>query len=745
MSTTPLSAPRPSSRPATIVKMELREDVAILTMDDPAEVHNTITPAFGGELTAALASANADVRVKAVVLRSGKPSTFVVGANIDFIRGVRFATDAEEAAREAARRFGALEHGPVPVVAYVHGAALGGGFELALACTAAVASDDPETVFGLPEVKLGLIPAANGLLRIAERAGLRRALELGTTGRNLRATEAKRLGLVDDVTPHAIGLDVAIRLARELASNPKLHERQRRRRRQLARGDAKAQVTSLFAERTFLGRRVLFDRARKAVRETTRGHYPAPMRIIELLERFGARGFRASAELEPRLFGDLVVSETAHRLIDVFYAETALRKDSGLEPTEPRPNLAPIREVGVVGAGLMGAAITAATLGAGVAVRLKDRDEAALGRGLRFVHDQLGARRDAREVERAMNRLSATTDYSGFRHADVVVEAVFEVLEPHGASLSAKSAVIREIEKVVEGECVIASSTFALPISPIAEQCREPSRIVGMHYRSPWLKESLVEVVRTRLSEPRAVTTAVGLARRQGKRVIVVRDAPGHFTSRILVPYFLEALHLIAEGSDVAVVDRALVDWGFSMGPFELMDTIGIDIAAQAASVVSAASSGRLSTTGAFAKLIADDRRGRKNARGFYSRTSFTASTSRPIAVDATVYDVLKTRPEPKRVPPDEIALRCSIAMVSEVIRAYTDEVVRSPRDADLGAIFGVGFPAFRGGPFRYVDVLGPTEVLRRARSLEHRFGARFEPAPLLVEMARAGRRFFAT
>jgi len=731
-----------STRPQSIVKSDFRPDgVAVLTIDDPAETHNTITPAFGGELTAALDAADADPKVRAIVVRSGKKDTFVVGANIDFVRAVRFAQDAEEASREAAKRFGRLGKGPKPVVAYVHGAALGGGFELSLACNASVVSDDAKTVLGLPEVKLGLVPAANGLFRIAERAGLRVALDLGMTGRNLRPKKALKLGLVDDVVPAAVGLETACALALKLAGDSKVESRKLRRKRTRGVGAAK-RIERALLEKNPIGRAALLSKARKEMLKKTRGHYPAAERIIDLVARFGSKGFRGGADLEPRVFGDLVVSETAHRLIDVFFAQTSLKKDTGLDPSE-KAVAASVEHVGILGAGLMGAGIAAVSIQAGINARLKDTDDIAVGRGLKYVKDIVDARAKRGSItnlerDAIFSRLSGTTDYSGFRSSNIIVEAVFE-------NLDLKHKVIAEIEKVVGEDTVIASNTSSIPIAKLAEAAKRPERIVGMHYFSPVHKMPLLEVIRTKFSDPRAIATAVALGKKQGKTVIVVRDGAAFYTTRILVPYLNEAAYALVEGpSAVEAIDRALVDWGFPVGPFQLMDEVGIDVGAHVGEVTRAAFGDRMQPPAAFEKLLKDDRKGKKNGRGFYLYGAKVKVTAKGKQVDRSIYEVLGVRrPDAKGFSADDLALRCSLAMVNEAVRAYGEGIVRSPRDGDIGAIFGVGFPPFRGGPFRYIDALGASETLRRLRSLEQRFGKRFEPAPLLVEMARTGKRFY--
>lgn len=709
----------PPSRPAPIVRVEKRASgVAVVTIDDVRASVNTITPELGTELGAVLDALEGDPEVQAVVLRSGKKDAFVAGANIDYVRAVRFAKDAEDASRAVAKRFARMASGDKPIVACVHGAALGGGFELALACTAAVASDHPKTVLGLPEVKLGLVPAANGLLRIADRAGVRVALELGLTGRSLRPKRALSLGLVDEVVAPSIALEAAVALAADLAQ----------RRRPRTRTRTRAQRLEAWAlERNPIGRRVFFRRARQRALEETRGHYPAALRIIDLLETYAASGFARAAALEAEAFGQLAVSETAHRLIDLFFAQTSAKKDAGLEPSEKGAPL-PVERIAVLGAGLMGAGIAAVSVKNGLVVRMKDKDDACVGRGLKYARDLV--------PPEAFARLSGTTDYSGMRHADLVIEAVFE-------DLAVKHAVIRDIERLVPASCVIASNTSSIPIARIAEASARPEMLLGMHYFSPVPRMPLLEVVRTKATHPRAIATAVAVGRRQGKTVIVVRDGAGFYTTRILAPYLNEAAHLLAEGVPVEEIDRALLAWGFPVGPLHLLDEVGIDVAEHVGEVTQAAFGERMRPPAAFAALAHDHRRGRKNGRGFYLYGRGARSEKR---VDDTVYHALGITPRQRKghYRDEEIQLRCALAMINEALRCLDEEIVRSPRDGDLGAVLGIGFPAFRGGPLRYVDVLGAAEVLRRMRSLEQRLGPRFEPAPLLVEMARRGKRLYA-
>jgi 3-hydroxyacyl-CoA dehydrogenase/enoyl-CoA hydratase/3-hydroxybutyryl-CoA epimerase len=744
---TPLAAPRaPAAGSEPRVTTIVRGDgVALLTLADPRGAHNTLTPELVTALEAALDAARGDARVRAIVLASAKKGSFLVGVDLAYLKTVRFASEAAASSLALGELFARVAASDKPVVACVHGAALAGGFELALACAAAIATLDPRTALGLPEVKVGLLPAAGGLLRVAERAGLSTALDLGLSGRSLTPHAALSLGLVDEVVAPDGAVEAACRLAVRLVTRPRLRAGLAERRAWLRhRGSAGARLRD--AERALLdsnplGRAVLFRRARLAAARETRGHYPATERILEVLERQGSKGFDAAARLASQHVGELVVSETSRRLVELFFAHAATRSDPGVLPEERAGGAASpverVERVAVVGAGLMGAGIAYVTVAAGLPVSLKDPDSVALGRGLKYVKDVLDERArqgalGALERDHAFSRLSGNVDYAGIGAADLVIEAVFE-------ELAHKRAVRSELERRVKDTCVLASNTSSLPISLIAEGSSRPDRILGMHYFTPVHRVPLLEVVRTKDTDPRAVATAVAVGKRQGKTVIVVRDGTAFYATRILVAYLGEATRLLTDGVAIGDVDRALLDWGFPVGPLHQIDDLGLDLVSHVALALHGAFGDRLRAPSALAALRADHRLGRKNGRGFYLYGRGPRAEKR---VDDTVYQALHVRPS-GRLMPEELSLRCSLALVNEALRCLDEGVLLRPRDGDVGAVYGAGFPAFRGGPFRYVDVLGAPEVLRRTRSLEQRFGARFEPAPLLVEMARKGRRFY--
>ncbi|XXX77204.1 fatty acid oxidation complex subunit alpha FadJ [Sorangium sp. So ce134] len=740
--TTTESAVTPAAAAKSPVSLEVRPDgVAVVTYDVPGEAVNTLKPTFAGDLERIMGQIASNPLIKAAILVSGKADTWIAGADIDMLKSVTTAAQAEAMCRAGHEAILRIARSPKPIVAAIHGAALGGGLEVALACHARVLSDDKKTVLGLPEVQLGLLPGINGLQRLAERAGLQAALDHGLTGKNMRPSKARQLGVADDVVPAPILKETAAALALKLAAAgpPFRPERAGKKGPKL---DAAA-LSRAALEQNPIGRAVLFQQAQKKTREKTGGHYPAPERIIEVLRAYAERGFDASREVEARAFGELVVSSTAHRLMELFFATNAMKKDTGVDDPSAQPRK--VEKIAMIGAGLMGAGIAYVSLNAGIAVRLRDRDDASLGRGLKYVTDILGDRVKKKQLtplerDQKLALLTTTTDSSGLRGADLVIEAVFE-------DLAVKHAVLRDVEANGKDGVIFASNTSSIPISRIAAASRRPENVVGMHYFSPVHKMPLLEVIRTESTSPEVVATAVAVGKRQGKTVIVVNDGVGFYTSRILGPYMNEASWLLAEGVAIEQVDRALVAWGWPVGPLALLDEVGIDVAAHIGPIMIEAFGDRMSPPPTMAKLVSDDRRGRKNERGMYLYGAAAKKKGKGKHADESVYVALGLPvPKAKDKPPvavEEIQMRCSLQLVNEALYCLGEGVLRSPRDGDIGAIFGLGFPPFRGGPFRYVDAVGPAEVLRRVEIYERRFGKRWTPAPALVEAARTGKRFY--
>jgi 3-hydroxyacyl-CoA dehydrogenase/enoyl-CoA hydratase/3-hydroxybutyryl-CoA epimerase len=708
-------------------------------MDVPGESANTLRADFQEEFEQVFKRISDDSAVKAVVFASGKPDSFVMGADVEMLAKVKTAAEATALARGGQEAMQKLEElgKKKPIVAAIHGPALGGGLELALACTYRIATDDKRTQLGQPEVQLGLIPGAGGTQRLPALIGIAQALDLILAGKSVRASKARKLGLVDEVVPKPILLEVAKRRALELASGELKPER--------TKLDLKGGLPKLFRfldaevlqavalEENPVGRRILFQQARKALLKKTHGHFPAPEKALDAirigLEKGPEEGYRAEAQL----FGELVVSDVSKRLKEIFFATQALKKDSGVDEPGVKPKK--VQKVAMLGAGLMGAGIAYVTADAGIPVRLKDKDDAALGRGLKQIAGILDERVKRRRLSRRerddkLALVTGTTDYSGLRNADVVIEAVFE-------DIKVKHAVLRDVEREAPN-AIFASNTSSLPIGKIAEAAQHPERVVGMHFFSPVNKMPLLEVIRAPRTSAETVATIVALGKKIGKTVIVVNDGVGFYTSRILAPYVNEAAFIFNDGAAVEDIDKALVDFGFPVGPMQLADEVGIDVGAKVAHIMHDAFGARLATPAGFEKLVESGRLGRKSKKGFYLYTEEKG----PKLVDESVYELTPQGRKRSSPPLDEIAERCVLQMVNEAALCLGEGILRTPRDGDVGAVFGLGWPPFRGGPFRYADSLGPGQVVERLRRHQDRFGVRFSPAPKLVQLAESGGKF---
>jgi 3-hydroxyacyl-CoA dehydrogenase/enoyl-CoA hydratase/3-hydroxybutyryl-CoA epimerase len=692
--------------------------VAVITFDTPNGSVNKISKAAGWELEEVLTQLERDDLVRALVIRSAKPDIFIAGADIDEFVVLRSVEEAVRLSHDGQLLMQRIADSPKPIVAAIHGACLGGGLELALACRYRVATDHARTVLGFPEIQLGLIPGAGGSNRLPRLIGVHAALDMILTARNERGRKALAGGLIDELVPESILLDVAIAAADRLARG----------------GKSSGRGGSLLLDRNPIGRRLVYRKAEAQVREKTGGHYPAPFRAIDVVRTSMEHGLTRGLEAESQAFGELAMSDVSQRLIEIFFATSQLKKDDGVPAGAGRAR--PVRRVGVVGAGFMGSAIAGtAVLQAAVEVRLKDADLARVGRGLKAATDILEPelsrhRMTPYDYTRKRAYLTGTAAYDGFHHADLVIEAAFE-------DLAVKRDIIRELEGAVSDTTVIATNTSTLPVHELADVATHPERVLGMHFFSPVEKMPLLEVVPTDRTGADAVVTAVQFGRRMGKTVITVADSPGFWVNRILLPYLNEAGFLLEEGVPIETIDQAMIDWGFPVGPVALMDEVGLDVGERAGQVMYQALGERLKPSRVIGVMRADDRLGRKNARGFYFYKD-----GHKTGADASVFQLLGVRPV-NDADAARVTERLVYAMLNEAARAMSEGVVRTPRDGDIGALFGIGFPAFRGGPLRHLDAISAAEAVTRLERLAAAHGPRFEPAPVLLEMARNGQRWY--
>jgi 3-hydroxyacyl-CoA dehydrogenase/enoyl-CoA hydratase/3-hydroxybutyryl-CoA epimerase len=721
----------------THFRYEVDDDgVATVLIDRAGEEMNTISPDLAMDLNTIVEHIENDPNVVAVVLGSAKASNFLAGADIRWFQTLTTEEEAVSSLRQAQEVFNRLERlhrdRGKPVVAAIHGPCLGGGMEIALACSMRIASNDErKTQLGQPEVQLGLLPAGGGTQRLPRLVGIATALDLILTGRSIRPYKALKMGLVDEICPKEVLLDVARRRAKEAVG---------RRGDETAPGGfaklksflAPSHLQQLALEENPMGRKVLFQKAEEQMLATTKGNYPAPKEALQAVKIGIEEGVEAGLAAEAEAFGRLVVTPEARALMSIFFASQELKKETWVpEGVEP----AAVRKVGVIGGGLMGGGIAAVNAAkAQTTTRIKEVDDAGLARGLGYVGTYLDGqvkrrRMKPRDAEKSMHLVTGTLDYSGFGNVDLVIEAVFE-------DLALKQAILQDVEAATGEETIFASNTSTLPIADIAAAAKRPQNVIGMHYFSPVEKMPLLEIITTDRTADWVTATSVEFGKRQGKTVIVVNDGTGFYANRAFAPYLNEVGYLLAEGVDIKHIDDTMVRWGFPVGPVTLLDEVGIDVAAKGGKIMVAAFGDRLTPTDGLDKMIADDRKGRKNGRGFYRYEN-----GKKTEVDESVYAVLGVTPSTS-MPRGEIEDRLSLQFINEAALCLQEGILQSARDGDIGAIFGFGFPPFTGGPFMLVDRLGAGEVVSRMEHLASLHGDRFRPAQILRDHAQSGELF---
>lgn len=700
--------------------LEIREDkIGVLTMDVPGETMNTLRAEFADEISDLMKEIKSNSDLQGLVLISGKKDSFVAGADVTMIDACETAEDAEQLSLEGHRVMGELEALNIPVVAAIHGPCLGGGLELALACHIRVCTESTKTVLGVPEVMLGLLPGSGGTQRLPRLIGVAKSLDLMLTGKQVRGKQALKMGLVDEVVPETVLLEVAVKLAKKGKFKREL----------------KRDLTSKLLETNKFGRNIMFDQAAKQTFSKTRGNYPAPEAILEVVKVGQEKGFEAGLKLEAKRFAELAMTSESACLRGIFFATTEMKKEDGVAGVAPKK----VKKAIVLGGGLMGGGIANVTATkAKVPVRIKDIAPQGLLNAQKYTYDILNKKVKRRfmskaEMQSQLAMITGTTEYTGVKSADIVIEAVFE-------DLKLKHQMVADIEANCNENTIFASNTSSLPITQIASEAKRPENVIGLHYFSPVDKMPLAEIITHEGTSDQTISTTVEFARKQGKTPIVVKDGAGFYVNRILAPYMNEAARLVLEQEPIEAVDKALVDFGFPVGPVTLLDEVGIDVGAKIGPILTKELGSRFEAPAAFDKLLADDRKGRKNEKGFYLYGKKAKKGKKQ--VDESIYKLLNLKPEAS-MDPKALAERAVLLMLNEAARCLDEGILRSARDGDIGAIFGIGFPPFLGGPFHYMDSIGIAALVDKLERHQDKYGERFAPCALLQAMAKEGKKFY--
>jgi len=655
------------------------EQVVWATLDKPATSTNVLSRDVLQELGVLLEPLEQSPP-RALVIRSGKPGGFIAGADIKEFTGLQNAEQGFELTRAGQLVLDRLAALPCVSVAAIHGFALGGGLELALACRYRVAVDDERLALGLPEVQLGIHPGFGGTVRSVRLLGVRPAMDLMLTGRSVRAQRALRSGLVDRLVP-ASELDGAVR---DLIRNPPAPRK----------APLTERLLNLSAVRPFVRAALLKQVSAKAPRE----HYPAPYAIVELWARYGARG-EAAFVAEARSIAALFGTQTARNLVRVFLLQDRLKALAGKSSSA--------RNVHVIGAGVMGGDIAAWCALRGFNVTLQDRAiefvEPALQRARELFEKRL---REPAQIEAARGRLRADVSADGVPAADVVIEAIFE-------SLNAKRELYATLEPRMKPEAVLATNTSSLMLEPLAAKLARPARLVGLHFFNPVAQMPLVEVVHSAQTEASVLAAALAFTRKLDKLPLPCRSAPGFVVNRVLMPYLHEAMFAAQEGIALATIDEVAVRFGMPVGPIELADVVGLDVASHVGEIIAAELGRPAPDLTRLKQLVAAKKLGRKSGEGFYVWREGKA-----------------VKPAAAAPAPPDLEDRLILALVNESVGCLREGVVAEADLLDAAVIFGTGFAPFRGGPIAYARWRGAAEVVARLNELAGRYGSRFQPDP---------------
>lgn len=701
--------------------LEKDGEVASIILDEVGTKANKLSTSNMLRLLELFMEIESDSKIGCIVFKSKKPTIFIAGADISEIErmGAADGDDASQALMKLQAVFTYLEKMSIPSIAAIHGVAVGGGLELALSCDYRMMTDAPETRVGLPEVLLGVIPGWGGTQRLPRLVGLEKSLDMILTGRQVDSRSAKKMGLVDKVVPKELLEQKAMQWARSLAKS------RAKRRYDGSHG---------LMERVPGGKYVVFEVAKKKLLEKTKGNYPAPLKAIEVIKATYGGKLEKGLKVEAKAFCELVGSPESNNLINVFFLNDAVKKDKGTESGVAGLSVA---HTAVVGAGVMGGGIAQLFAQKGVRVRLKDINWKAITQGFKTAH-AIFAKRVKRkrmkpyELDNAMALIEGTVTYSGFKHTDLVVEAVVEDME-------IKKKVFQQLETVVGEQTILASNTSSLSITELSEATKNPARVVGMHFFNPVEKMPLVEIIRGKHTSDEAVATIFQFSKKLGKTPVVVKDGPGFVVNRILAPYLNEAVFLLLDGVTPEDMDRVMEKFGMPMGPATLLDEIGLDIGAKVSKILYGAFGDRMKPPPFMEQVVKDGFLGKKVGKGIYVYGKAKGEKS----VNQELMKTFKPKARDAKLTDEVVERRMTYLMVNEAARIYAEGLVRHVSDIDVAMIFGTGFAPFRGGLMRYADSVGAESIVSELEVLSRTYGERFKPCEYLQQLSVNGGSFY--
>lgn len=705
--------PGPAQAREKTIRLELRDDeICVVTFDRPGSSANIFDLRTLDELAEELDFVARQTRLKGLIFRSAKPSIFIAGADLNAMRGDVPLTEVQKLIERGQSVMNLIAALRVPTAAAIDGAAVGGGFELCLACDYRVAASAPGTRIGLPETKLGLLPAWGGSTRLPRLIGLPKALDIILGGKTVSAAQALKLGMVDEVTHGEHLLEAATRMV--LAGKP-----------------ARPRVWQV---NNSLAVAIIARRARREVNGRTRGNYPAVARALEVVTRGLRRSVEQSLALEREGLLELVQTEACRNLLRVFFLQERAKKRT-LPGAGPGAETKPLTQTAVIGAGLMGAGIAQWLSAHGRSVILRDISVEAIQKGMigiaRLYQD--GLKRGLftpLEARNGLDRIHPAPAEVPLRRMEIVIEAAVEDLE-------LKRKIFQKLDGMVSPDTMLATNTSALPVSEIAAATSRPERVLGIHFFNPVHRMQLVEVIAGTRTAPEVLQRAVRFAQQVGKLPVVVRDSPGFLVNRILMPYLVEAASLFENGARTEDLDSVMLDFGMPMGPLRLIDEVGLDVALHAAETLANVFPAGLSIPECLRRMTVEGMWGRKNGRGFYLHEK-SQERPNPQALKFARGDKART------LPREELQERMVFLIANEAARCLEEAVVSDPADVDFAMVMGAGFAPFRGGPLRHLDAVGADRLAGAMEYLVANGAAQFTPCHLLADMAVTGKKFYA-
>lgn len=702
------------------ISLEVKEGLAYLGFGHNCDKSMTVLDEETlRELDEHLNEIAADKALKGLIIFSHKEGCFLAGADINMIDGLNSASEAQAGAEGGQKIFNTLEDLKIPTIVCIDGVCLGGGLELSLACKTLICSDSKKTQIGLPEVKLGIIPGFGGTYRLPKRVGLPTALDMILSGKSLNAKKAKKVGLVAAVYPKERLLQMAVSHL-----DPKFGQR-----------DKKKSVLEEIAADNFITRKIIFQKARESVLKKTKGHYQAPLKILDTMEAGASKGRASYLSMEAQSFGELCTGEQSKNLRHLFFLMEGAKKYRGPKSTGELPKL---KRGVALGAGTMGGGIAWLMAQGDMYPIMKDLSKEALELGLKqssanFMGMVKRKRMSYEDFNRKQRSITPTMDFSGFKKGDLLIEAIIEDME-------IKKKVFSEVEKEVRKDCLLTSNTSSLSIEEMSKALEIPERFAGLHFFNPVNLMPLVEIITHSKVAPETVEALYKWCLKVKKTPVIVGDGPGFLVNRILMPYLNEAGFLLSEGVSIHDVDEACLSFGMPMGPCRLLDEIGIDVAVKVAKILHDGLGDRAEASEVSQKLVDASLLGKKSNKGFY----LYDEKGKEAGVNPEATRAIQSGTPKKQMSETEIQMRVFLPMINEAAYILEEKIVHNASEVDLGLIFGIGFPPFRGGLLRYADSEGLDQLLAAIEKFSTSVSAnRYASAPLLKKLVAEKKKFY--